>query len=151
MRTFVYFHFTSQGELEAVYLWDDEYYYIEFPILNISVSTLSDACTITEEFNRSALGDLEYFNDILSNDVKAAQKLLTDLGAQTYNTKVRHTPLFQDRNAVYDLAAGILARETRHWLELSRERENDGIDPEVSETRHLLSRIQGILNRERFA
>ena len=44
-HTFLYLHWDSINGLDAIYLYDGEFHYVDLPKLGISISELSDACS----------------------------------------------------------------------------------------------------------
>ena len=150
MKPFAYLHWSAQKELEAIYLYDGEYTYLEFPKLLISISSLSDACAVFETRSKAAIlsaaFDFVEYDYVYSNDV--AQTILF----------LKDAPLTQPRSAyhlealplsaVYSIASGVLHEQLSIWLADIRDH---GRTTLTSEIMYTLSKIQSILNGERHA
>ena len=142
MTTFAYLHF-NEAELQALYLYDGEYEYFDLIPLHVTISSLSDACSIyTEKSYERRLEeigeDLSVYDYLYSNNPVRAYAYLQE-------RRVVHTNQMLTLSALYDLAAATLHRQFQLWLD------NNISQPPLfdKEMVHTFAKIQGILNRER--
>lgn len=144
-HTFLYLHWSSIRELDAVYLYDGEFHYVDLPKLGISISELSDACSaygsITEERRLEQIYSTDDYpvEYILSNNVEQTLDYLPPGPKQ-----VEYTPLLSLKS-VMAIGADLLHDQLQWWLEDNRD---SALEREVIKN---LSTIQGILNRARHA
>lgn len=142
MIPFLYLHY-NDSTLEAVYLYDGEYEYFDLLLLRVTISSLSDACSIytldQDAHLKEAIGeDLSVYQYLYSNDPVRAYDFLDQ-------RRVVHTSKMLSLRSVYDLAAATLHRQFQLWLD------NNISQPPLfdKEMVHTFAKIQGILNRER--
>ena len=147
MDTFLYLYYSRAGSLQAVYLYDGEFQWFDFPELRITISDLDDANVIYDEVDyndaqrRASIGDVTLFQHLYSNDPSRAAEYL-----EVGTSLIKPVPLFS-YESLMAIAGDRLHRCHVYWLEEIRA----GRVALENEIIGNLSRIQGILNRARHA